>query len=126
VTSSYRLAVGLLVGAIGLIAMVRLVSAGFPGSMLVAGVFVGLAMVPWVAYSGWRARHGRMSIRTSVPVVLAGLAGLAVVWWGTAGPVLALACSLAGFVIIWLYDLPARRENAERLVKIEDLQDHGN
>lgn len=121
--SSFRLLVGLLVGVIGLIAMVRLISAGFPGSLLVAEVFAGLAMVPWVIYAGWRARHGRLTPRTAVPVVLVGAAGLVVVWWGTAGPVLALACSLSGFVIIWVHDLPSRRKPPDRWVKVEELQD---
>lgn len=119
----YRLLTGLLVGAIGLIGMVRLISAGFPGSVLVAELFAALAMVPWVVYTGWRARRGRLTPRTSVPVVLVGLAGLAMVWWGTLGPVLALACSLAGFVIIWVHDLPTRRKPADRWVRISELQD---
>ncbi|QGN31884.1 hypothetical protein [Microlunatus sp. Gsoil 973] len=121
-TAWFRLLVGLLIGVIGLIAMVRLISGGFPGSVLVAELFAGLAMVPWVIYAGWRARHGRLTPRTAVPVVLVGLAGLASVWWGTIGPVLALACSLTGFVIIWVYDLPSRRKPSGRLVRLDDLQ----
>lgn len=122
-TSWVRLVVGLLIGVIGLIAMVRLISGGFPGSVLVAELFAALAMVPWVIYVGWRARHGRLTPRTAVPVVLVGLAGLAAVWWGTIGPVLALACSLVGFVIIWVYDLPRRRKPGGRLVRMDDLQE---
>lgn len=121
--SSYRLPAGLLVGVIGLIGMVRLISAGFPGSVLVAEVFAALAMVPWVIYAGWRAWHGRLTPRTVIPVLLVGLAGLVLVWWGTAGPVLALGCSLAGFVIIWIRDLPPRRQPADRWVRISELQD---
>lgn len=121
--SSYRLLVGLLIGVIGLIGMVRLISAGFPGSVLVAESFAGLAMVPWVVYAGWRARHARLTPRTAVPVVLLGLAGMAMVWWETVGPVLALACSLAGFVIIWVHDLPPRRQPADRWVGMSELQD---
>jgi hypothetical protein len=117
---------GAVTGLAGLAAMVRLVGAGFPGSVLFAEVFVGAAMVPWVVYAAWRCRHGRLNLRTSVPVALVALAGLALVWWGTVGPVLALACSLAGFVIIWLNDLPPRRAPADRLVRIDELNDAGH
>lgn len=118
-----RLLVGGLTGLIGLLAMVRLVGAGFPGSMLFAEVFVALAMVPWVGYAAGRARHGDLGTRTVIPVLLVAIAGLLLVWWGTVGPVLALGCSLAGFVIIWLHDLPPKKPRAERLVRIDELTD---
>ncbi|MBO0811245.1 MAG: hypothetical protein J2P23_04275 [Microlunatus sp.] len=118
-----RSLVGLLIGAVGLIGMVRLISAGFPGSILVADAFAAIAMVPWVIYAGWRAWHGRLTVRTAVPVVLAGVAGMLLVWWGTFGPVLALACSLAGFAIIWVNDRTPRRPATGRGVKITEVQD---
>lgn len=118
-----RLLVGGLTGLIGLVAMVRLVGAGFPGSMLFAEIFVALAMVPWVCYAAARARHGDLNLRTVLPVLLIAVAGFALVWWGTVGPVLALGCSLAGFVIIWLHDLPPKKAPAERVVRIDELTD---
>jgi hypothetical protein len=112
---------GGLIGLIGLIAMVRLVDAGFPGSMAFAQAFVALAMVPWVGYAAWRARRGKLDGRTIRPVLVLGVIGLALVWMSTIGEVLALGCSLAGFIIIWLHDLPAKRPQAERLVRIDEL-----
>jgi hypothetical protein len=126
ITPLFRMLLGAVVGLVGLVAMTRLVGAGFPGSMVVAEVFVGLAMVPWVVYAAWRCRHGNLNFRTSIPVALFALAGLAVVWWRTVGPVLALICSLAAFVIIWLHDLPPRRQPADRLVRIDELNDSGS
>jgi hypothetical protein len=117
----YRTLVGASIGLIGLIAMIKLVGAGFPGNLLVAEIFVGLAMVPWVVYSAGRARHGRLSRRAATAVVSLAIGGLLLVWLGTVGPVLTLACSLAGFVIIWLHDLPARRRPAQRLVRVDEL-----
>jgi hypothetical protein len=39
------------------------------------------------------------------------------------GPVVALACSLAAFVVIWVSDWPPRRQvSEERFVRIEELQ----
>lgn len=118
-----RLALGGATGIVALISMIRLIGGGFPGSMLMAGMFAALAMVPWVVYVGLRARHSRLTPRTSAPVGLLCLAGLLLAWWGTTGPVLALACSLAGFLIIWLHDLPPRRTGAPRLVSVDELND---
>ncbi|SDT29708.1 hypothetical protein [Microlunatus soli] len=122
-TPRARLLVGGLTGLIGLVAMVRLVGAGFPGSMLFAEIFVALAMVPWVVYSAVRAHHGDLDVRTVLPVAVIAAAGFLLVWWATIGPVLALGCSLAAFVIIWLHDLPPKKPKAERLVKIDELTD---
>ena len=50
------------------------------------------------------------------------LAGFVVVWLGVVGPVLALAGSLAAFVVIWIKDWPVPRpRNEERFVRIEEL-----
>src|SRR5215204_5060638 len=50
------------------------------------------------------------------------LAGLAVVWLLTFGPVVALGCSLAAFGVIWVSDSPPRRfGGADTFVKIEEL-----
>jgi hypothetical protein len=39
------------------------------------------------------------------------------------GPVLALACSLAAFIVIWVSDWPPRRViGEERFVRIEELR----
>ena len=118
-----RLAVGLLTGLVGLIGMVRLVSGAFSDSMSVfAWVFVSLAMIPWVGYCAWRARHGHLRRRWGLVAVGFGLPGLILVWLYTIGAVLALACSLVGFAIIWMHDWPPRRLAAESgFVRIDEL-----
>jgi RsiW-degrading membrane proteinase PrsW (M82 family) len=46
-----------------------------------------------------------------------------VVWLFVLGPVVALACSLSAFVVIWVSDWPPRRATSEeRFVRIEELQ----
>jgi len=76
-----------------------------------------------VAYCAWRAWHGHLSRRNAVVVLGLCLAGLAVVWLLTLGPVIALACSLTAFGFIWVSDLPPRRSSgAEPFVKIEELE----
>ena len=58
-----------------------------------------------------------------IAVLCLDAVGLVVVWLFTIGPVLALACSLSAFVVIWVNDWPARRpQGEERFVRIEDLQ----
>jgi hypothetical protein len=45
-----------------------------------------------------------------------------VVWLFVLGPVLALACSLAAFAVLWVSDWPPRRSaGEERFVRIEEL-----
>lgn len=118
-----RLALGLLTGLVGLVAMLRLVSGAFTESMSpFAWMFVALAMVPWVAYAGWRARHGQLTQRAGLLVLGLGVVGLVLAWLFTIGAVVALACSLAAFVIIWIHDWPSRRPAAqERIVPIDEL-----
>jgi len=112
---------GTLTGLVGLIAMVRLVFATFAGSAF-AWFFVLLATVPWVIYVAWRAGHGHLSPRRAILVLILSLAGLVAVWLFTAGPVLALACSLAAFAVIWVSDWPPRRPRPESaFVRVEDL-----
>ena len=119
------LAVGLgaLTGAVGMIAMIRLVSGAFDGGMSpFAWAAILVAMIPWIGYSAWRAQHGRLSRRGAVAVLVLTLVGLAVVWVFTIGPVVALACSLAAFAVIWVSDWPARRPRGEEtFVRIEEL-----
>ena len=65
---------------------------------------------------GYRELMVLMSLFAVVVVLVA-------VWLFTIGPVLALACSLAAFMVIWVNDWPARRpQGEERFVRIEDLQ----
>jgi hypothetical protein len=41
----------------------------------------------------------------------------------TLGPVIALACSLAAFAVIWVSDWPPRRKpSGDSFVRIEELQ----
>ena len=52
-----------------------------------------------------------------------GVAYLSAVSGLVAGPVLALACSLGAFLVIWVSDWPARRPGGEeRYVRMEELQ----
>jgi O-antigen/teichoic acid export membrane protein len=112
---------GALTGIVSLIAMVRLI-AGAGLASAFAWVFLLLAMLPWVAYCTWRARHGRLSARARLAVFALCLAGLISVWLFTLGPVVALFCSLVAFVIIWVHDWPPRRrEGDEHFVPIEEL-----
>ena len=88
--------------------MIRLI-AGAGLSSAFAWIFLLLAMLPWIAYCSWRARHGHLSPTAALGVLGLCAAGLVSVWLFTLGPVLALACSLAAFVIIWIHDWPPRR-----------------
>jgi hypothetical protein len=117
------LALGALTGLLGLLAMVRLVAGAFTGGLSAfAWVVTLLAMVPWVAYVAVRARHGRMDLRSALVVLIIDLVGLVVLWLGVVGPVLALAGSLAAFVVIWVKDWPVPRPRTEeRFVRIEEL-----
>jgi hypothetical protein len=118
------LALGGIVGAVGLIAMIRLVSGAFSRGMTgFAWIAILLAMLPWVAYSAWRARHGHLSWRNALVVLALCVVGLISVWLFTLGPVIALACSLAAFTVIWVSDWPPRRKSSgDSFVRIEDLQ----
>jgi hypothetical protein len=118
-----RLLLGGLTGVVGLVAMVRLVGGAFGGHLSTfAWVFLLLAMIPWVGYCGWRAQHGRVAGGAGLSAVAFVVLGLALVWWGTLGAVLALACSLTAFVIIWVHDWPPRRVRGEdQFVRIEEL-----
>src|SRR4051794_6074967 len=118
------LVLGGLTGLLGLVGMVRLAAGAFEGSMSrFAWIVVLAAMVPWVVYVGWRGWHGRPSRRALVLVLAFVARGSARVWLAVLGPVLALTCSLAGFVVIWVNDWPVRRPAADRLVRMEELQD---
>lgn len=119
------LLLGLLTGLLGLVGMARLAAGAFGGGPLArfAWVVVLAAMLPWVVYAAWRGRHGRLSGRRLVVVAALVVLGLATVWLAVLGPVLALACSLAAFVLIWVSDWPARRPlGVDRFVRLEDLQ----
>jgi hypothetical protein len=119
-----RLVLGAVTGLLGLVGMARLAAGAFDGSMSrFAWVVVLAAMLPWVAYVSSRAAHGRLSRRGLVLVLALVVAGSATVWLSVLGPVLALACSLAAFLVIWVSDWPARRPAGEdRFVRIEELQ----
>ena len=117
------LALGALTGLVSLVAMVRLVSGAFDSGLSVfAWVVTLLAMVPWVGYAAVRARHGRLTVRNALAIALLDIVGVATVWLFVLGPVIALACSLAAFAVIWVKDWPARPVRGEdRFVRIEDL-----
>ena len=115
------LGLGVLTGLVGLIAMIRLIAgAGFTSAF--AWIFLLLAMLPWIAYCGWRAWHGHLTPLAALGVVGLCAAGLIVVWLFTLGPVFALAASLGAFVVIWIHDWPPRRPAGEDLyVRVEEL-----
>lgn len=114
-------ALGALTGVVGLIGMLRLIVGAFGSSPFALG-FVLAAMIPWIAYVTYRARHGRLSQARALVVLGCCVVGLVTVWLDTAGPVIALALSLVGFVMIWVSDWPARRPRGEsRFVRIEEL-----
>lgn len=112
---------GALTGLVSMAGMIRLIEGAGLASTF-SWVFLLLAMVPWVAYTAWRARHGKLS-RAGAGIVLALNAfGFISVWLFTIGPVLALAASLAAFVVIWVHDWPEKRERGEDVfVHIEEL-----
>jgi hypothetical protein len=118
------MALGALTGLVGLVAMIRLASGAFANGMSIfAWVAILSAMVPWIVYAAWRGRHGHLNKRGALAVLLLDLVGCVVVWLFVLGPVVALACSLAAFVIIWVSDWPPRRVTSEeRFVRIEELQ----
>ena len=121
VNRSVAVALGALTGLVGLIWMLRLIIAAFGVSPFALG-FVLAAMIPWIAYVTYRAQHGRLRRARAGAVLGCCVVGLITVWIGTAGPVIALALSLVGFVVIWVSDWPARRPGGEsRFVRIEEL-----
>ncbi len=120
-----RTALGLLTGAITLVAMLRLVAGAFPGGMSGFALVVTLvAMVPWLGYVTWRARRSRLTGRAALAVLGLDVLGLALVFVLVFGPVLALALSFAAFVLIWVGDRPRRQGSlAETYVRVEELHE---
>jgi hypothetical protein len=110
-SAGVRVALGVLTGLIGLVAMLRLVAGAFTGGMSTFGLVVTLvAMVPWTVYVAWRAWRSRLAPRTTLVVL-----GL---------DVLALGLSFAAFVLVWLGDRPVRgRSGEERWVRVEELRE---
>jgi hypothetical protein len=120
----FAVVLGGLTGLVGLAGMARLAAGAFDGPMSrFAWVVVLAAMLPWVAYVAFRARHGRLGGVRLVLVAALVVVGAGTVWVSVLGPVLALACSLAAFVLIWVSDWPERRLRGEdSFVRIEELQ----
>jgi hypothetical protein len=117
-------ALGALTGLVGLIGMIRLASGAFTtGMSAFAWVAILSAMLPWIVYAAWRGRHGHLSRRGTLAVLILDLIGCVVVWLFVLGPVVALACSFGAFVVIWVSDWPPRRPaGEERFVRIEELR----
>ena len=112
---------GALTGLVSMAGMIRLIEGAGLASTF-SWVFLLLAMVPWVVYAAWRARHGKLGRAGAATVLAIDVVGLVGVFVFTIGPVLALAASLAAFVVIWVRDWPPRRERGEDVfVRIEDL-----
>lgn len=116
--------VGGLTGVLTLVAMARLVAGAYPGGMSGFAWFAVLAaMLPWVVYVASRARHAKLSRRRTAGVVALVLLGAVVVWLPVPGPVLALVCSFAAFVLVWVSDWPDRSgRGPDRFVRIEELK----
>lgn len=119
-----RTALGVLTGAIALVAMLRLVAGAFTGGMSGFALVVTLvAMVPWLGYVTWRARRSRLTPRTALVALGLDVLGLVLVWLLVFGPVLALALSFVAFLLIWFGDRPVQaRTRAERYVRVEELR----
>jgi hypothetical protein len=116
-------ALGALTGLVSMAGMIRLIDGAGLASIF-SWIFLLLAMVPWVVYAAWRARHGKLGRTGALAVLVIDLVGFFSVWLFTIGPVIALAASLAAFVVIWVRDWPDRRERGEDVfVRIEDLSE---
>jgi hypothetical protein len=117
-------ALGTLTGLVGLVGMIQLASGAFShGMSTFAWVVILSAMLPWIGYAAWRGRHGHLSKHGALAVLLLDIVGCVVVWLAVLGPVVALACSLAAFAVIWVSDWPPRRHPSEaRFVRIEELR----
>jgi hypothetical protein len=124
INKNLAMALGALTGVVSLVAMIRLASGAFSDGMSIfAWVAILSAMLPWIAYAAWRGRHGHLTRRGVRAVLLLDLVGCVVVWLLVLGPVVALACSLAAFVVIWVSDWPPRRViGEERFVRVEKLR----
>jgi hypothetical protein len=123
-TVAARTGLGVLTGAIALVAMLRLVAGAFTGGMSSFALVVTLiAMVPWLGYVTWRARRGRLNARAALIVLGLDVLGLVLVWLLVFGPVLALALSFAAFLLVWFGDRPLQRPPlAETYVRVEELR----
>ncbi len=117
-------ALGALTGLVGLVGMIRLVSGAFSDGMSVfawVAILLGHAAVDRVRRLAWSARPSQSARRAGG--LMLDLVGCVVVWLFVLGPVVALACSLAAFVVIWVSDWPPRRlAGEERFVRIEELR----
>lgn len=112
---------GALTGLVSMAGMIRLIEGAGIASTF-SWVFLLLAMVPWIGYAAWRARHGKLGRAGALAVLAIDVVGLIGVWVLTIGPVLALAASLVAFVIIWVHDWPERRARGDDMfVHIEEL-----
>ncbi|MET1008215.1 MAG: hypothetical protein ABWX96_21880 [Propionibacteriaceae bacterium] len=123
IDKNVRLILGALTGVVSLIAMIRLVAGAYSDHLSTfAWVFILLAMVPWIGYTALRSRHANLTSRAALAVLGLAVLGLLSVWLFTLGAVIALACSLGAFVVIWVHDWPNRRTSAgDHFVRIEDL-----
>lgn len=116
---------GALTGLVSMAGMIRLIDGAGLASTF-SWVFLLLAMVPWVGYAAWRARHGKLGRVGGLAVLAINAVGLLCVGLFTLGPVIALAASLAAFIVIWVHDWPERRQRGEDVfVRIEDLSGAG-
>lgn len=114
---------GGLTGAVTLVAMARLIVGGLGSSgNPTAWVVVLAALLPWVVYLALRARRSLLARNQLRLAGALSLAGLAVVWIFTVGPVAALLLSGVAAAVIWVGALPPRRAGEARLVRMEELQ----
>lgn len=90
------MALGALTGLVGLAGMIRLASGAFTNGMSTfAWVAILSAMLPWIVYAAWRGRHGHLSRRGALAVLILDLIGVS--WYG---------CSCSALLLRWPARLP--------------------
>lgn len=94
----WRLGLGAAAGLVGLLGSVRLVATAFASPL--AWLPVLLVMLGWCAITARTAELRRTGPRAAATVVGLVLVGAVGGWFGTGGPVLALVCSLAGYLVL--------------------------
>ena len=81
-------------------------------------------MLPWIVYAAWRGRHGHLSPRGALAVLLLDLVGCVVVWLFVLGPVVRLGLLTRRVCRHLGQRLAARRRLAgqDRYVRIEEFR----
>ena len=122
-TQQVPLGLGALTGVVGLLAMIRLISGVFHRRVVHVCLDLPAASHDSVDRVCLLARPTRPPLdagRARRP--RPGCCRAVTVWLSTIGAVVALTCSLAGFVVIWVHDWPPRRPRGDdEFVQIQEL-----